>query len=517
VRAEADRTSREGSDGGISARFDRSSRARPDHAVVLEGGVGLTARASVELGMSVAEGLRTLGVGPGDVVAFQLPNWWEAVVIGCASFRLGATLCPFPPNLQLVEVAGMLCRAKARAFFCLGDEDAAQACCQSGATPISVRSTLIGMPAFEDLMTSPVSLRASNPSREGSVAVLLFTSGTGGQPKGVLHGEAGLLAKVDNLSRAHGLTGEDVLLAPYSLGHIGGVIYNLLMPLGIGTSVVLMDRWDAGKALDLIAEEGVTFLSAVPTHFHQMLAHPNFTSKQVQTVRLAALGGTRVAPEDVAVVGESFGAVAKRSYGSTEVPTVTTSRNSDPLSTRANTDGAPIGQTQLLIVDEDGSALASSGEGELWVKGPEILLGYLDPEDEEDAFTDDGWFKTGDMGRLDDAGYLTITGRAKDIIIRGGENITPAEIERWLMLHPAVDEVAVVAMPDRLFGERACAFVATSDRGFSFDAMITWLRDQGLATHKLPERLEIRESLPMTATGKVRKDVLRREIARLCP
>jgi cyclohexanecarboxylate-CoA ligase len=221
-------------------------------------------------------------------------------------------------------------------------------------------------------------------------------------------------------------------------------------------------------------------------------------------------------PEDVEFVGRSLSAVAKRSYGSTEVPTITTSRNQDPLATRANTDGAPIGCAQLLVVDDRGCALPALAEGELWVKGPEVLLGYLDSADEQEAFTDDGWFKTGDVARVDENGYLTITGRAKDIIIRGGENIVPAEIERWLIKHPAVEDVAVVGMPDRVLGERACAFVATGDGDFRFETMIAWLRDQGLAPYKLPERLEIRDVLPMTSTGKVRKDVLRAEIALLC-
>jgi cyclohexanecarboxylate-CoA ligase len=332
----------------------------------------------------------------------------------------------------------------------------------------------------------------------------------------VLHGGPGLLAKIDDLSRAHELTREDVVLAPYAPFHIGGVVYNLLMPLGIGTRAVLMGRWDPGRALDALEGEGVTFVSAVPTQFHQLLSHERFQPARVERVRLAALGGTRVVPEDVELVERTFGAVAKRSYGSTEVPTVTTSRNNDPLLTRANTDGVPIGSAQLRVVDDRGRPLAASSTGELYVKGPSILLGYLDAAEDLDAFTVDGWFRTGDVASIDAEGYLTITGRVKDVIIRGGENIAPAEIERWLIKHPAVDEVAVVGMPDRVMGERACAFVATRDPDFSFEDMIAWLRHHAVGVRRLPERLEIRTSLPATPTGKIRKDLLRAEIARLC-
>ena len=483
--------------------------------VVIDGPVQLTAGRLVDLGDRLAGSLRRHGVGEGDVLSLQLPNWWEAVVIGCAAFRLGATLCPLPPNLPLPDLAAILARAKVRAFFCTGDGGPSRVGRDAGAVSISTRSVLVDTPAFDDLVSSGGSLPLPRRRRDGAPALLLFTSGTAGRPKGVLHGQAGLLSKIDGLSRAHELTCEDVTLAPYSVAHIGGMIYNVLMPLGIGTKAVLMARWDGGDAVDLVAEHGVTFLSAVPTHFHQMLAHASFASEKVESVRLAALGGTRVAPEEVDRVGRSFSAIAKRSYGSTEVPTITTSLNSDPLATRAGTDGTAIGAAQLIIVDDNGSELPPSVEGELWVKGPEILLGYLDPADDEESFAGDGWFRTGDVGWIDDAGYLTISGRARDIIIRGGENIAPAEIERWLMRHPAVDEVAVVGMPDPVLGERACAFVATGDPRFCFEDMIAWLRTQGLAPQKLPERLEIRESLPMTSTGKVRKEVLRGEIARL--
>jgi cyclohexanecarboxylate-CoA ligase len=351
---------------------------------------------------------------------------------------------------------------------------------------------------------------------QGAPALLLFTSGSTGVPKGVFHGAKGLLAKIDDLSAAHELTDEDVVIAPYSLSHIGGMIYNLLMPLGIGTRAILLAHWDPGRALDMVVRHSVTFVSAVPTHFHQMIAHRHFSPRIVEPIRLAALGGTRVLPEDVEIVERSFDAVAKRSYGSSEVPTITTSGNRDPLAKRAYTDGAPIGAAQVLIIDGHGERVKPSVEGELCVKGPSLLLGYLGATDDDGLFTEDGWFRTGDLGRVDLDGYLTITGRAKDIIIRGGENLAPAEIERCLIKHPAVSEVAVVGMPDRLLGERACAFVATQDAHFDFDTMITWLREHGVAPRRLPERLEIRQALPTTSTGKVKKDLLREEIARLC-
>jgi cyclohexanecarboxylate-CoA ligase len=472
--------------------------------------VRLAAGTVVDLGDRLAAALAGIGTRPGDVIAFQLPCWWETAVVSCAAFRLGATLAPLPTDISPEDLGILLDQARPSVVF--SDRDSGEA----STLFVSVRSVTSGLLRFEDLVSRPATAQVPPPAGMPAAALLLFTSGSTGRPKGVLHGGPGLLAKIDDLSRAHELTHEDVVLAPYAPFHIGGIVYNLLMPLGIGARAVLMGRWDPGRALDAMDDEGVTFVSAVPTQFHQLLAHGRFGPQRVERIRLAALGGTRVVPEDVELVERTFGAVAKRSYGSTEVPTVTTSRNRDPLATRAGTDGAPIGSAQLLVVDDHGSPLPASSEGELYVKGPSILLGYLDPADNLEAFTRDGWFKTGDLARIDAEGYLTITGRVKDLIIRGGDNIAPAEIERWLIKHPAVDEVAVVGMPDRVMGERACAFVATRDPDFTFERMVAWLRGHAVPVRKLPERLEIRASLPTTANGKVRKDLLRAEIARLC-
>jgi cyclohexanecarboxylate-CoA ligase len=500
----------------LTQRFDRCRLERPAQVVLVDETVRLTAGTLIDLGDTLAAGLADLGTGPGDVVAFQLPCWWEAAVVSCAAFRLGATLSPLPTNVSTDELAVLVDQARPRVLFAEGDRGGPDARHGVATMFVTVRSEAPGPVSFEDLISREGSAPAGRAGDAPGPALLLFTSGSTGRPKGVLHGGPGLLAKIDDLSRAHELTHEDVVLAPYAPFHIGGIVYNLLMPLGIGTRAVLMGRWDAGRALDALDDEGVTFVSAVPTQFHQLLAHGRFRPERVERVRLAALGGTRVVPEDVELVERTFEAVAKRSYGSTEVPTVTTSRNDDPLTTRANTDGRPIGSAQLLVVDDRGSPLPASSEGELYVKGPSILLGYLDPVDDLEAFTGDGWFKTGDVATIDADGRLTITGRVKDLIIRGGENIAPGEIERWLIKHPAVDEVAVVGMPDPVMGERACAFVATRDPDFSFERMITWLRDNAVPVRKLPERLETRRALPTTSTGKVRKDLLRAEIARLC-
>ncbi len=499
----------------LCERFDRGRLQRPGGVILVDEPVQLTSAQLLDLADALAVSLASLGVCAGDVIALQLPNWWETAVVCCAAFRLGATLAALPPHLPDEEEAALLRRGHPRVFFS-SDVGRLRARSDLAGTCVAVRSASPGLPSFGSLIQGGHTAPPPGPSRERAPALLLFTSGSTGRPKGVLHGAAALLAKVDDLSAAHELTADDVVLAPYLLSHIGGMVYNLLMPLGIGTRVVLMSQWDPGQALHAVERHGVTFVSAVPTHLHQMMAHESFSPSRVSTIRLAALGGTRVTADEVEVVERTFDAIGKRSYGSTEVPTITTSRNTDPLAKRANTDGAPIGSAQLLIVDERGTPVPPSVEGELCVKGPSILLGYLDPSDGEGAFTEDGWFRTGDLGRVDPDGYLTITGRIKDIIIRGGENLAPAEVERWLIKHPAVEEVAVVGMPDRVLGERACAFIATADDGFTFDIMIAWLRMHGVAPRKLPERLELRRALPTTSTGKVRKDLLRAEIAMLC-
>jgi non-ribosomal peptide synthetase component E (peptide arylation enzyme) len=244
-----------------------------------------------------------------------------------------------------------------------------------------------------------------------------------------------------------------------------------------------------------------------------MIDHPSFDATDRGAVRMFSLGGAGVAPAMVREGAEAFGCWCKRTYGSTEYPTLTTGRAGDTLERDATTDGPLIGEAELRIVDpQNGAELPPGVPGELLARGPEMFVGYLDPTLDAEAFADGGWFRTGDLA-VYDGEYLTIVDRLKDIIIRGGENISAQEVEALLVTHPAVTEAACVAMPDPVMGEKVCAFVLVAD-GASLDLaeVRSHLTTLGLARFKLPERLELRTSLPRTASGKVKKAPLRAEL-----
>jgi non-ribosomal peptide synthetase component E (peptide arylation enzyme) len=229
------------------------------------------------------------------------------------------------------------------------------------------------------------------------------------------------------------------------------------------------------------------------------------------------MGGARVTALDVRDAQAAMGCPSRRTYGLTELPTMATGPFSDPLRRNETTEGQSIGHNEVRILDEHGADVAPGVAGEIVCRGPELFVGYLDPANNEGAFTDDGWFRTGDLGTLDADGFLTVVGRLKDIIIRGGENISPAEVELVALEHPSVGDIAIVGVPDPVYGERACAFVETADPAFDLAALTSHLKAAGLASFKLPERLETRPTLPRNENGKVDRAALRAEAVATTP
>jgi cyclohexanecarboxylate-CoA ligase len=331
----------------------------------------------------------------------------------------------------------------------------------------------------------------------------------------VLHTHNTLRAEADGVERAHECSKDDVLLLTMAMAHIGGVLYGILLGLTVGLRVVLLDRWNPEVAIDLVERERVTMYPAVPVFVRGMLAAPSFRRSRMESMRLCTLGGTPITADDVRTTEDGFGCWCKRSYGSTEMPTLTTGPRHDPMARVAGTDGIPVGPSEIRIVDDTGTDLPVGAPGEIWCRGPELFVGYADPSRNDDAFAEGGWYRTGDVGALDEDGFLTVVGRKSDMIIRGGENISPLEVEEVLAEQAEVVEAAVVGMPDETMGERSCAFVVVRDRSFDFATMVARLRAGGLATFKIPERLEVRDALPRTDTGKVRRDALRAEVAGL--
>jgi cyclohexanecarboxylate-CoA ligase len=405
----------------------------------------------------LAAGLRDAGVERGDIVAWQSPNRSEVLDLYRACWHLGAVAAPLHHRFTPAEVSGLVERLSPRVFF----------------------DGLDALPDADPI--EPVSLE------DDDLAVVLFTSGTSGPPKGVLHNHGALRGKARDMVRAHGLTADDVVLMPAPLAHISGLLNGLLVPEAAGMQTVLMDRWVPEDALDLIATHGVTFMVGPPTFFVSLMGSPAFSSDAVASLRMVSSGGAGVTPAFVRDASARLGAVVKRTYGSTEAPSITTSMVGDDPTRAADTDGRVVGEAELKLV-----------AGELWVRGPELFVGYLGEPRRE------GWFHTGDLATIDN-GWLTITGRLKDVIIRAGENISMSEVEAVLEAHPDVRAAAVVGELDDRLGERVVAFVVGD---LDLESCQAWFADQAIARFKTPERVVVVDTLPTLPSGKIDRAAL---------
>jgi cyclohexanecarboxylate-CoA ligase len=331
---------------------------------------------------------------------------------------------------------------------------------------------------------------------------LMYTSGSTADPKGCLHSDATLLAECDAQVRYHGMTDTEVFVMPSPVAHVSGLLYGLLMPIYLGATSVLMPKWDPTRFLALVETERGTFSGGATPFLAGVVDHPNLDRYDISSLWLFPCGGADVPPDLIRRAIERLGVRTGRGYGSTEFPSITSAAGPDhPDDKRAETDGLPIGANEIRI-----------SNGEVEARGPELFLGYAEPT--LDAFTSDGWFPTGDLGVLDADGYLTITGRRKDIIIRSGENISARELEDILHAHPKVAAIAVVAVRDDRTGERACACVVPRDaaRAPTLAELVDFLHEQDVSRHKAPEQLEVFHELPLTASGKVDKPKLRAHV-----
>jgi acyl-CoA synthetase (AMP-forming)/AMP-acid ligase II len=346
------------------------------------------------------------------------------------------------------------------------------------------------------------------------IKLLMYTSGTTGPAKGVLHTHNTLGAEIRNFVRHLGLPEGLVVLMPSPLTHITGYLYGLMLPVTLGGTVVLMERWEVAAAADLIERHEVTFTLGATPFLQELSRFARETGRRFPSLRRFPTGGAPVPPEIVHEAVRSFAnCQVFRIYGSTEAPTIALGvpePGREDLA--ATTEGFVVGH-EIRLVDDEGNRVADGEEGEVTTRGAENFVGYVDWADNHDAFDAQGFFRTGDLARMTPEGCLVVTGRKKDLIIRGGENLSPKEVEDVLHGHPAVREAAVVAMPHARLGETGCAFVTLRDGArFSFADMVAALERSGLARQKFPERLEIVESLPYTVAGKIRKNVLRDDI-----
>ncbi|MGI0129283.1 MAG: class I adenylate-forming enzyme family protein, partial [Thermoplasmata archaeon] len=312
----------------------------------------------------------------------------------------------------------------------------------------------------------------------------LFTSGSTGKPKAVLHTQRGLAWKALLMREVHGLGSHDVVLMPAPLAHISGLLNGILVPGVSGMRTVFMARWDAERALQLIESDRVSFMVGPPTFFVGLTSASGFDPRRVESLRLISSGGAAVTPGFVMSASEALGCSVKRTYGSTEAPTITTSREGDSAEMARDTDGRAVGEAELRVSDPaTGRRLPPGAAGEVWVRGPELFVGYGDPAETAAAHARGSWFRSGDLAILDEAGWLRIVGRIKDVIIRGGENISASEVEAVLEAHPAVRQAAAVAYPDPVMGERVAAFVVAPE-SFDLEAARAWFAERGVARFK---------------------------------
>ena len=347
----------------------------------------------------------------------------------------------------------------------------------------------------------------------GSVKLLLYTSGTTGRPKGVLHSH-NTLARASQLSFAHWeIEAGDAVLMPSPVTHVSGYSVGLEQPFLSATRSVLMQRWDAQAALDLIERFEITATVAATPFLAELARAARARGARLPSLRVFACGGASVPANLVRDANSAFARpCAFRVFGASEAPLVTLGfPPAEAPELAASSDGAVV-DYELRIVDDLGQPVAPGTPGEILVRGPAMFLGYADDAQTREAVTPDGYFRTGDLGVLSSQGALVITGRKKDLIIRGGENISATEIEDVLLRHPAVRQAAIVSMPHARLGETVCAFVVAGRPAPAAAELVAFVSDAGLARQKCPEHIEFVADLPRTASGKPRKDVLRARI-----
>ena len=472
---------------------------------------------SVDNSRRLARALFELGVQQGDVVAVQLPNWIEAAELSAAVWLLGAILLPVPVNLEHSDLVYVLQDSGARVLinpgvwrgrdYNLGIEELR--CAAESLQIVTLASSapqgVIAWPIFRETLSWDVPKPTAHAD---DIAMIIYTSGTTSKPKGVLHTHNTLLSEVRFGSVFYGSNSSGACLSPWPFGHIASILPFLRWWL-LGVNTVLADRWDPDFVVELIDRHGIEVTSGVPYFLSSLLAAARRTGATLSTLKNYGTGAANVSTSLVEEC-EAEGIYAYRIYGSTELPTLTAGLQTDPVALRLGTDGRCLPGCELRIVNDEGHDLPCGQDGELAIMGPEMFVGYTSASANDQAFLSGGWFLTGDIGHLDADGYLTITDRKKDIIIRGGENISSREVEEVLMRHPSVAECAVIACPDKRLGEIVCAVIVLSQNSeLNSDLVRAYFQAGSVARHKAPERLIFVSELPRTATGKVQKHILR--------
>lgn len=452
---------------------------------------------------------------PGSVVSFMLPNWHEAAVIYLAATLAGMVVNPILPSLRDHDLRFILDDVEAAMIFIphrFGGHDYAEmlervTAAMSSAPEVVVLRGEAGphTPYAPLLAQDPRQLPDLDPD---ALRMVLYTSGTTGRAKGVLHSHNSIHALIFQLRDHWNIDQGDTFLVPSPVAHIGGSIYAFECPLLLGTTAVLMDRWDPAAAVALMLGERCTHMAGATPFLQQLLTAAERAQTRLPDLKVFICGGASVSPPLIRRAAQYFDrAVVTRVYGCTEVPVATVGA---PLRAEAghaaDTDGRR-GIAEIKLVSHE---TAPAGDGEICVRGPQMLLGYRHPEDDVESFDAAGFFRTGDLGRWVDDQYLVVTGRAKDVIIRNGENISAKEVEDLLAEHPGIAEIAVVGLPDERTGERACAVIVPAGAaGPDVASLLALLQSKGVAKFKAPEQVVIWDALPKNDAGKILKHRIR--------
>ncbi|WP_109547993.1 medium-chain fatty-acid--CoA ligase [Escherichia coli] len=515
-------------DASLADYWQQTARAMPDKIAVVDNhGASYTYSALDHAASCLANWMLAKGIESGDRIAFQLPGWCEFTVIYLACLKIGAVSVPLLPSWREAELVWVLNKCQAKMFFAptLFKQTRPVDLILPLQNQLPQLQQIVGVdklaPATSSLSLSQIiadntPLTTAITTHGDELAAVLFTSGTEGLPKGVMLTHNNILASERAYCARLNLTWQDVFMMPAPLGHATGFLHGVTAPFLIGARSVLLDIFTPDACLALLEQQRCTCMLGATPFVYDLL---NLLEKQpadLSALRFFLCGGTTI-PKKVARECQQRGIKLLSVYGSTESSPHAVVNLDDPLSRFMHTDGYAAAGVEIKVVDDARKTLPPGCEGEEASRGPNVFMGYFDePELTARALDEEGWYYSGDLCRMDEAGYIKITGRKKDIIVRGGENISSREVEDILLQHPKIHDACVVAMPDERLGERSCAYVVLKapHHSLSLEEVVAFFSRKRVAKYKYPEHIVVIEKLPRTASGKLQKFLLRKDIMR---
>ena len=515
-------------DASLADYWQQTARAMPDKIAVVDNhGATYTYSALDHAASCLANWMLAKGIESGDRIAFQLPGWCEFTVIYLACLKIGAVSVPLLPSWREAELVWVLNKCQAKMFFAptLFKQTRPVDLILPLQNQLPQLQQIVGVdklaPATSSLSLSQIiadniPLTTAITVHGDELAAVLFTSGTEGLPKGVMLTHNNILASERAYCARLNLTWLDVFMMPAPLGHATGFLHGVTAPFLIGARSVLLDIFTPDACLALLEQQRCTCMLGATPFVYDLL---NLLEKQpadLSALRFFLCGGTTI-PKKVARECQQLGIKLLSVYGSTESSPHAVVNLDDPLSRFMHTDGYAAAGVEIKVVNDARKTLPPGCEGEEASRGPNVFMGYFDePELTARALDEEGWYYSGDLCRMDEAGYIKITGRKKDIIVRGGENISSREVEDILLQHPKIHDACVVAMPDERLGERSCAYVVLKapHHSLSLEEVVAFFSRKRVAKYKYPEHIVVIEKLPRTASGKIQKFLLRKDIMR---